>query len=93
VVAKVREGLAVNKQRSHGFHMKKFILKKLNELEEKEKYRVEVSNKFTTFEDLVAEMEINSAWETNREVIKISAKESLHYNELRIVSHGSKETS
>jgi hypothetical protein len=32
VVAKVRERLAVNKQRSHRFHMEKFNLKKLNEV-------------------------------------------------------------
>jgi hypothetical protein len=32
-------------------------------------------------EDLDAEMEINSAWETIREHIKISAKESLGYYE------------
>jgi hypothetical protein len=41
VVAKVRERLAVNKQRSHGFHMGRFNLKKLNEAEGKEQYRVE----------------------------------------------------
>jgi hypothetical protein len=32
VVAKVRERLAVNKQRSHRFHMERFNLKKLNEV-------------------------------------------------------------
>jgi hypothetical protein len=31
VVAKVRERLAVNKQRSHRFHMERFNLKKLND--------------------------------------------------------------
>jgi hypothetical protein len=34
-------------------------------------------------EDLDAEVEINSAWETIRESIKISAKESLGYFELK----------
>jgi hypothetical protein len=33
VVAKVRERLAVNKQRSHTFHMGRFNLKKLNDVE------------------------------------------------------------
>jgi hypothetical protein len=33
VVAKVGEGLAVNKQRSHTFHMEMFNLKMLNEVE------------------------------------------------------------
>jgi hypothetical protein len=40
---KIRERLAVNKQRSQRFHMETFSLKKLNEVEGKEKYRNEVS--------------------------------------------------
>jgi hypothetical protein len=65
-VAKVRERLAVNKQRSQRFYMQGFNLKKLNEVEGKEKYHIEVSNRFAALEDLVAEVEINSAWETIR---------------------------
>jgi hypothetical protein len=75
-VAKVRERLAVNKQRSHGFHMERFNLMKLNEVEGKEQYHVEISNRFAALEDLDAEVEINSAWEMIRRNIKISAKES-----------------
>jgi hypothetical protein len=77
VVAKVRERLAVNKQRSLRFHMEWFNLKKLNQIEGKEQYRVEVSNRFAAVEDLDTEVEINTAWKTIRENIKISAKESL----------------
>jgi hypothetical protein len=40
--------------------MERFILKKLNELQGKEQYRVEVSNRFATLEHLDAELEINS---------------------------------
>jgi hypothetical protein len=43
VVAKVRERLAVNKQRSHRFRMEGFNLKKLSEVEDMEQYIVEVS--------------------------------------------------
>jgi hypothetical protein len=60
-----------------------FNLKKLNEVEDKEQYCVEVSNRFAILEDLDAEAEINSAWETIRENIKISPKESLGYFELQ----------
>jgi hypothetical protein len=60
--------------------MERFNLKKLNELEGEEKYRVEVSNRFAALEDLDAEVEINIIWETIRENIKISAKESLGYH-------------
>jgi uncharacterized metal-binding protein YceD (DUF177 family) len=58
VVAKVRERLAANKQRSHRFRIKGFNLKKLNEVEYKEQYRVEVSNRFAVLEDLDAEVEM-----------------------------------
>jgi hypothetical protein len=47
VVAKVRERLAVTKQRSHRFDMERFRPKKLKEAESKEQYHVEVSNRFT----------------------------------------------
>jgi hypothetical protein len=83
VAAKDRERLAVNKQKSHRFRMQRFILKKLNEIEGKEQYRVEVSNKFAALEDLDTEVEINSVWETLRKNIKISAKKSLSYFELK----------
>jgi hypothetical protein len=52
VVAKVRERLAVSKQTTRIFHMEKFNLKKLNEVEAKEKYGIEISNRF-------AEVDIN----------------------------------
>jgi hypothetical protein len=63
--------------------MKRFNPKKLNEVESKEKYRVEVLNRFAVLEVLVAEVEINSVREMIRENIKISAKESLGYFELK----------
>jgi hypothetical protein len=40
--------------------MEMFNLKKLNEVQGKEKYRVEVSNRFAVLEDLDGEVEINS---------------------------------
>jgi hypothetical protein len=45
VVAKVRERLAVNKQRSQRSDMERFNLKKLNKVGGKEQFRVEVSNR------------------------------------------------
>jgi hypothetical protein len=41
------------------------------------------SNRFAALEDLDVEVEINTIWETIRENIKISAKESLGYYELK----------
>jgi hypothetical protein len=60
VVAKVRERLAVDK-RSHGFHMERFNLKKLNEVESRKLYHVEVSNRFSALGGLDAEVDINCA--------------------------------
>jgi hypothetical protein len=56
---------------------------KLNEVEGKEKYRDGVSNRFAAMEELDTEVEINSAWEMIRENIKMSAKVSLSYCELK----------
>jgi hypothetical protein len=52
--------------------MERFNLKQLNEVEGKEKYRVEVSNRFAALEDLDTEVEINNIWER----IRISETES-----------------
>jgi hypothetical protein len=76
VVAKVKGRLEVNKQRSHRFRVEWFSLKKLNQVEGKEQFRVEVSNRFAALEDLDAEVEINSAWETIREYKHFSQRES-----------------
>jgi hypothetical protein len=55
--------------------MERFTLERLNEVEGKEKYRFEVSNRFAALEDLDAEVEINTLRETIRGNIKISANE------------------
>jgi hypothetical protein len=74
VVAKVRERLAVKKQRSQRFHIERFNFKKLNEVEGKEKYHAGVLNRFAALEDLHTELEINSSWETVRDNIKFQPK-------------------
>jgi hypothetical protein len=82
-VSKGRERLAVNKHITHTFHMERFNLKKLNEVEGKVQYHVEISNRFTALENLDAGVDINRSLETVRENIKILAKESLGYYELK----------
>jgi hypothetical protein len=63
--------------------MERFNLKKLNEVDGKEQYQAEISNRFTALENLNAVVDINRASETIRENIKISAKESAGYYELK----------
>jgi hypothetical protein len=48
---KVRERLAVSKQTTHRFRTDRFNLKKLNGVEGKELYRVEISNRFAAMEN------------------------------------------
>jgi hypothetical protein len=74
VVAKIRKRLAVNNPGSYKFHMERYNLKKLNEVEGKEKYFVEVSNMFAALEYLEAAVEFNTVRETFGENIQISAK-------------------
>jgi hypothetical protein len=80
-VAKVRERLAVSKGAAQMFDMERFNLKKLKETEGKKQYQVKSSNRVAASENLDHDMDISSAWETITENIKISAKESLSYNE------------
>jgi hypothetical protein len=52
--------------------MERFNLKKSNKVEGKEQYHVEISNRFAALENFDTEVDINRAWETIRENIKIS---------------------
>jgi hypothetical protein len=65
-VAKVRERLAVSKQAMHRVHMERINLKKLNEVEGKEQYCVEISNRFAALENLITEVVADRAWKTIR---------------------------
>jgi hypothetical protein len=63
--------------------MEKFNLKKLNEVDGKEQYCVEIPNRFAAFKNLDAEVDVNRAWETIRESIKISVKEGPGYYKMK----------
>jgi hypothetical protein len=51
---KVRDKLAVSKQTKHRFHMERFDVKKLNVVEPKERYLLEISNRFAVLGNLDA---------------------------------------
>jgi hypothetical protein len=59
VVTEVSERQTVIKQTMHRFHMERYSLKKLNEAKGKEHYCVEISDRFTAFRNLDAEVDIN----------------------------------
>jgi len=83
VVAKVRERLAVSKQAAQRFHVERFNLRKLNELQVRNQYQIKISNKYAALENLNDSKDINRAWENIKENIKISAKEILGLYELK----------
>jgi hypothetical protein len=58
-------------------------MKKLSNVNVKEKYQVEISNRFAALESLDESFDINNAWESIRENIKTSAKNNLGYQKLK----------
>jgi len=63
VVAKVSERLAVSKQITQKFDGKRFNLRKLNVLEVRKQYQIEITNRFAASENLSDDKNINRAWE------------------------------
>jgi hypothetical protein len=67
VVAKVRERLAVRKQETQKFDGEIFNLRKLDDLEVRMQYRIEITNRFAALENLSDDEDINRAWENIRD--------------------------
>ena len=80
VVSKLRERLAIRKQAAQKFEGERLNLSKLKEPEVKEKYQIEITNRFATLENLYVE-DLNKVWENIKKNIKTSAKESLGLHE------------
>jgi hypothetical protein len=59
VVAKIRERLAVSKQAAEKIHGERFNLRKLNELEDRKQYHIEIINRFAALENLRDSEDIN----------------------------------
>jgi lipoate-protein ligase A len=81
-VAKLRERILVSKRARQNFDLERFDLKKLNDVELKEKYQEEISNRFAALESLDESFDVNNAWESIRENIETSAKDNLGYQKL-----------
>ena len=63
--------------------MERFNLMKLNEVEVRKQYLIEITNRFAAFENLIGDEDINRVWENIKENIKTSAKTSLGLQELK----------
>ena len=83
VVANVRERLAVSKEATQKFDEERLNLRKLNDLEVRKQYRVDISNMFAVLENISDSEDINRDWENIKENIKTSAKESLGLQRLK----------
>jgi hypothetical protein len=62
VVAKLRERISVSKRAKQNFDLEGSDLKKLDDIEVKEKYQVEISNRFAALESLDESFDIHNAW-------------------------------
>jgi hypothetical protein len=82
-VAKLRERISVSKRAWRKFDVETFDLKKLDDVDVKEKCRVQILNRFAALEILDDSFDINNAWESIRENIKTSAKDNLGYHRLK----------
>jgi hypothetical protein len=83
VITKVRERLIVDKQAAQRFDRQRFNLRKLNEPEVGEQYRIEITNRFTALENVKDDEDVNRTWENIKENIKTSVKDSLGLHELK----------
>ena len=59
------------------FQGERFNLRKLKELQVKEKYQIGITNRFAALENLNVDEDVNRIWENIKRNIKTSAKESL----------------
>ena len=63
VIAKVRERLAVGKQAAQRCDRQIFNLKKLNELEVRKQYQIEITNRYAVLENSNEDEDVNRTWE------------------------------
>ena len=66
--------MAVNKQAAQNFDGEGFILRKLNELEVRKQYQIEITNRFVALGNKSDNEDINRTWENIKENIITSAK-------------------
>ena len=81
--AKVAERLAVGKQAAQKFDGEGYNLRKLNELEVRKQYQIEIKKKYAALENLSDDEDINRIWDHIKENTKTSAKEGVGLHELK----------
>jgi hypothetical protein len=75
--------LAARNQASHKFDGEIFNLKKLNDLDVRKQYQIEIKNRFAALENLSDDEDINRTWVSIKQNIITSVKESLGLHEMK----------
>jgi len=83
VDAQVRELLAVIKQTTQKFDVESFNLRKLNELEFRKDYQIEISKRSAALKNLIDSEDINRACENTEENVKTSTIQRVNLCELK----------
>ena len=83
VIGNVSERLAVAKQAAQRFDRQRFNLRELNEPEVREKYQIEITNRFAALENSDDDEDVNRTRENIKEYIQTSAKESMGLDEFK----------
>ena len=83
MIAEVIKKLAVSEEAAQKFDRERFNFRKLNELEVRKQYQIEITDRFTALENLSNGEDINRAWENIKENINTSAQDSLELHELK----------
>jgi hypothetical protein len=64
VLAKLGDRLSVSKRTRQNSCLERFDMKRLDDVEGKKRYQVEISNRFAALESLDESFDINNAWES-----------------------------
>jgi hypothetical protein len=83
LLAKLRERISVSKGARQKSDSERFDLRKLDDVEVKEKYQLEISNRFAALESLDDSIDTNSAWKSIRANTETSAKDNLGCQKLK----------
>jgi len=66
--------LAVGKWAAQRLDRQRFNLSKLNDLEVRKQYQIDITNRFAALQNLNEDEDVNRTWENIKENIKSSAK-------------------
>ena len=73
--------MAGGKPAAQSLDRQRFILSKLNDLEVRKQYQIDITNRFAALENMNEEEDVIRTWENIKENVKTSAKESLGVHE------------